>query len=58
MDLTRPGLIKQVGIGKTSVTRKAGEELDLTGIVERIPKKLGWMFRGCFSGIEKGPSLF
>ena len=40
------------------MTRKAGEELDPTCIVERIPKKKGWMFWGCFSGIEKGPSLF
>jgi transposase len=43
---------------KTFVTRMIGEELDPTCIVERIPKKRGWMFWGSFAGDEKGPSLF
>jgi len=40
------------------VTRKAGEELDPTCVVDKVKKKRGWMFWGCFSGTTKGPSLF
>ena len=43
---------------KVWVTRKAGEELDSTCIVEKLQKKRGWMFWACFSGITKGPCLF
>lgn len=43
---------------KQWVTRKAGEALDPTCVVEKIRKKRGWMFWGCFSGITKGPCLF
>jgi transposase len=41
------------------VTRKAGEEMDPTCIVERFQRKIGWMFWGCFSSqAGKGPCLF
>jgi ketohexokinase/beta-glucosidase len=40
------------------VTRRPGEELDPTCIVYRIPRRRGWIFWGCFSGITKGPCLF
>lgn len=41
------------------VTRKAGEELDPTCVVDRIPRKRGWMFWGSISGgLGKGVSLF
>jgi transposase len=40
------------------VTRKAGEELNPTCVIDKIPKKRGWMFWACFSGAIKGPSLF
>jgi transposase len=40
------------------VTRKAGEELDPTCVIDKVPKKRGWMFWACFSGQSKGPSLF
>ncbi len=44
---------------KTWVTRRADEALDPTCIVEREPKKHGWMFWGCFSGkAGKGPGIF
>jgi len=43
---------------RTWVTRRQGEELDPTCIVEKVRKKKGWMFWGCFSGSTKGPSLF
>lgn len=42
----------------TWVTRRPGEALDPTRIVERIPKKRGWMFWGGFNGTTKGPYLF
>jgi ketohexokinase/beta-glucosidase len=43
---------------KQWVTRKAGEELYDTCVLEKIRKRRGWMFWGCFSGEEKGPCLF
>lgn len=44
---------------KVWVTRKPGEEYDPTCVVERLRRKSGWMFWGCFSGLaKKGPSLF
>jgi transposase len=43
---------------KVYVTRKRGEELDNTCIVEKLQRKRGWMFWGCFSGTTKGPCLF
>jgi transposase len=43
---------------KVWITRKASEELDDTCIVEKLRKKRGWMFWGCFSGVSKGPCLF
>lgn len=43
---------------KMWVTRRAGEELEPTCIVDKIQKRKGWMFWGCFNGTTKGPSLF
>lgn len=43
---------------RTWVTRRQGEELDPTCIVERIPRKRGWMFWAGFNGTTKGPCLF
>ena len=44
---------------KTYVTRKAGEEFEPTCIVDKIQRKSGWMFWGCFSGLtDKRPGLF
>jgi transposase len=40
------------------VTRRVGEELDDTCLVDKVRKKRGWMFWGCFSGSTKGPSIF
>ena len=41
------------------VTRRVGEEYDPTCIVEKRPRKQGWMFWGTFSGrYGKGPSVF
>jgi transposase len=40
------------------VIRRPGEELDDTCLVDKVRKKRGWMFWGCFSGTTKGPSLF
>ena len=40
------------------VTRRAHEELDPTCIVPRLRRQGGWMFWGCFAGIQKGPCLF
>ncbi|OAA58358.1 transposase [Akanthomyces lecanii RCEF 1005] len=40
------------------VTRRAGEEYDLTCVVERYQRKRGWMFWGSFAGHEKGPGIF
>ncbi|KAF2183233.1 hypothetical protein K469DRAFT_711217 [Zopfia rhizophila CBS 207.26] len=43
---------------KQWVTRRAGEELVDTCMVDKIRKRRGWMFWGCFTGDEKGPCLF
>jgi transposase len=43
---------------KQWVTRRAGEELDPTCIIEKVRRRRGWMFWGCFNGTEKGPCLF
>lgn len=43
---------------KVWITRRPGEELDPTCLVDKIRKKRGWMFWGCFSGTTKGPSVF
>jgi len=40
---------------RTWVTRRPGEELDPTCIVERYQRKKGWMFWGCFSGLSLPP---
>ena len=41
------------------MTRRKGEELNPTCIVDKIQRKSGWMFWGCFSGLTgKGPGLF
>lgn len=40
------------------ITRRPGEELDDTCLVDKVRKKRGWMFWGCFSGVSKGPCLF
>jgi predicted GNAT family acetyltransferase len=42
---------------KTWVTRKAGEELLSECVIDKIPKKIGWMFWGSFSGSLKGPGF-
>jgi hypothetical protein len=43
---------------KTWITRKPGEEYKYECLIDRLPKKIGWMFWGSFSGCLKGPSLF
>ncbi len=43
---------------KTWVTRKAGEELNTTCLVDKEQRRAGWMFWGCFSGSTKGPHCF
>lgn len=43
---------------RTWVTRKAGEEHHSDCIVEREQRKKGWMFWGCFAGVNKGPGIF
>lgn len=40
------------------VTRRAGEELDPTCVLDKIRRRRGWMFWGCFNSFEKGPCLF
>lgn len=40
------------------VTRRKGEELDPTCVIDKIRKRKGWMFWGSFSGTTKGPYLF
>jgi len=42
---------------KQYVTRRPGEEWEPTCIVEKIQRKQGWMFWGCFSGSGKGPGI-
>lgn len=44
--------------GRVWVTRKPGEEMDPTCIVEKHRKRIGWMFWGSFSGSLKGPDIF
>jgi transposase len=43
---------------KTYITRRTGEELNPTCVIDRVQRQSGWMFWGCFAGTEKGPSLF
>lgn len=43
---------------KQWVTRKPGEELNDTCVLEKIRKRRGWMFWGCFHVGVKGPCLF
>jgi transposase len=44
---------------KTYVTRKKGEELEPICVIDKIQRKSGWMFWGCFSGLTgKGPGIF
>lgn len=43
---------------KIWITRKPSEELDPTCIIEKVQRKSGWMFWGCFHGNTRGPSLF
>ena len=43
---------------RTWVTRRVGEEWNETCIVDKYPKKSGWMFWGGFNGQTKGPCLF
>ena len=43
---------------KVFITRRPGEELDPTCLVERIQRSPGWMFWGCFHSNIKGPSIF
>ena len=40
------------------VTRKAGEELHPDCLLQKIPRRRGWMFWGSFAGGEKGPCVF
>jgi transposase len=42
---------------KTWVTRKKGEELDPTCILDKVQRRGGWLFWGCFHGTTKGPTL-
>ncbi len=44
---------------KRWVTRRKNEELESTCVIEKRPRKAGWMFWGSFSGCHyRGPSLF
>jgi len=43
---------------KILVTRKPGEELNTTCVIERQQRQSGWMFWGCFHSNIKGPYLF
>lgn len=44
---------------KQRVTRKAGEELHPDCVMDKVQRRKGWMFWGCFSGLSgKGPCLF
>ena len=40
------------------VTAKPSEHFDATCVRDRVQRKQGWMFWGCFSGGKKGPCLF
>jgi transposase len=42
-----------------NLTRKKDEEFEPTCIIDKIQRKSGWMFWGCFSGLTgKGPGVF
>lgn len=43
---------------KQWVTRRRGEELNETCLPEKIKKRRGWMFWGCFNGSTNGPCIF
>lgn len=43
---------------KTRVLRRAGEEWDETCVEEKVQRKKGWMWWGCFHGNIKGPGFF
>lgn len=43
---------------RTWVTRCPGEELDDTCVVDKVRRKSGWIFWGCFAGVTKGPHVF
>lgn len=44
---------------RTWVTRRDGEEFDPTCIIDKIQRKQGWLFWGCFSGLTgQGPGFF
>jgi hypothetical protein len=44
---------------RTLVTRRRGEELNPTSVVQRITRKAEWMFWGSISGrTVKGPGVF
>jgi hypothetical protein len=36
----------------------AGEELTPECVIDKIPKKIGWIFWGSFPGFLKGPGIF
>ena len=40
------------------MTRRAGEEWDLTGIVEKHQRKKEWIFGGSFNGDIQDPGIF
>jgi hypothetical protein len=43
---------------KTWITRRKDEELDDTYLIDKVRKKKGWMFWGCFYGTTKGLGIF
>jgi transposase len=43
---------------KVWITRRPGEELHPDYVIDKIQRKQGWMFWGCFAGATKGPVLF
>lgn len=43
---------------KTWVTRRKDEEIDETCLINKVRKKKGWMFQGCFNSTIKGPGIF
>jgi len=43
---------------KQYVTRRPGEELDPTCVINKIRRRRGWMFWASFNGGVKGPHLF
>jgi len=42
---------------KVRVTRRAGEQWDVTCLVDRIQRRKGWMFWGKFFGTRKLPGI-